>query len=160
MLACGCTARARGPAAVKLKPGGVISPFCEPAIATSTPQASISNGMQPSDATASTISSASWPAARFASPIALMSFCTPDAVSTCATKIALIDLSAFNLASTASGRTARRKSPGSTSTCAPSIFAASPQPIAKRPLSSTSTLSPRESTLVSAASQAPWPFAA
>ena len=38
--------------------------------------------------------------------------------------------------------------------------AASPQPIAKRPLSSTSTLSPRDSTLVSAASQAPWPFAA
>jgi hypothetical protein len=37
--------------------------------------------------------------------------------------------------------------------------AASPQPIAKRPLSSTSTLSLRDSTLVSAASQAPWPLA-
>jgi hypothetical protein len=58
------------------------------------------------------------------------------------------------------GCTARRMSPESTSTCAPSIFAASPQAIAKRPLSRTSTLSPRESTLVSAASQAPWPFAA
>ena len=67
--------------------------------------------------------------------------------------------SALSFASTASGCTARRMSPANTSTCAPSIFAASPQAIAKRPLSSTSTLSPRESTLVSAASQAPWPFA-
>ena len=145
---------------MKLNPGGVISPFCEPAIATSTPQASISNGMQPSEATASTSSSASLPAASRALPIAAMSFCTPDAVSTCVTRIALMLRSALSFASTASGCTARRSSPVSTSTCAPSIFAASPQAIAKRPLSSTSTLSPRESTLVSAASQAPWPFAA
>ena len=161
MLAFLCASRARGPAAVKPRPGGVIRPFCEPDIATSTPQASISNGMQPSEATASTISSASWPAARIASPIALMSLTTPDAVSTCVTRMALISplASAFSRASTASGCTARRKSPGKISTSAPSIFAASPQPIAKRPLSSTSTLSPRDSTLVSAASQAPWPLA-
>ena len=95
------------------RPGGVISPFCEPDIATSTPQASISNGMQPSEATASTISSASWPAARTAWPIASMSLTTPEAVSICATRIALIApaLSARSRASTASGCTARRKSP-------------------------------------------------
>ena len=75
---------------MKPRPGGVISPFCEPAIATSTPQSSISNGMQPSEATASTSSSASLPAASRALPIALMSFSTPDAVSTCATRIALM----------------------------------------------------------------------
>ena len=129
-------------------------------MATSTPQASISNGTQPSEATVSTISSASWPAARIASPIALMSLTTPEAVSICATSTALISAlaSAFSRAATASGLTARRKSPGSTSTSAPSILAASPQAMAKRPLSSTSTLSPRESTLVSAASHTPWPF--
>ena len=65
-------------------------PFCEPDIATSTPQASMSNGMQPSEATASTMSSASCPAARIAWPIAGMSLTTPDAVSICATSTALI----------------------------------------------------------------------
>jgi hypothetical protein len=43
-----CASRARSLAATKLKPGGVINPFCDPAIATSTPQASIANGTQPS----------------------------------------------------------------------------------------------------------------
>ena len=50
--------RARSLAATKPRPGGVIRPFCEPDIATSMPQASISNGMQPSDATVSTMNSA------------------------------------------------------------------------------------------------------
>ena len=68
-------------------------------------------------------------------------------------------LSSRRRASTSAGRTARRQSPASVSTSHPSFAAASPQPAANRPLSSTSTLSPRESTLVSAASQAPWPFA-
>ncbi len=136
-------------------------PFCEPDMATSTPQASISNGMQPSEATASTISSASCPAARIALPIASISFTTPDAVSICATSTALIlpSLSAFRRASTAAGRTARRMSPFSTSTSTPMRRALSPQPIAKRPLSSTRILSPLLSTLVSVASQAPWPLA-
>ena len=62
-------------------------------------------------------------------------------------------------ASTSAGRIARRQSPFSTSTSAPIAAAALPQPIAKRPLSSTSTLSPRDSTLESVASQAPWPLA-
>jgi len=105
-----CASRARLPAAVKLRPGGVIRPFCEPAIATSTPHASISNGTQPSEATVSTINSALWPAARIAAPIALMSLMTPEAVSICATSSALISpfLSFFSRASTASGFTARR----------------------------------------------------
>jgi hypothetical protein len=53
-----------------------------------------------------------------------------------------------------------RQEPASTSTSAPMKRAISPQPMAKRPLASTRTLSPRESTLVSAASQPPWPLAA
>src|ERR1700709_2738267 len=64
MLACWCTSRARSLAATKPRPGGVIRPFCEPDIATSTPQPSISNGMQPSEATVSTMYSAGWPVAR------------------------------------------------------------------------------------------------
>ena len=125
----------------------------------------MSNGMQPSDATASTISSASCPAARIAWPIAAMSFTTPEAVSICATSTALMvsppgDLrSAFRRASTSAGRTARRMSPFSTSTSTPMRRACSPQLMANRPLSSTRILSPLESTLVSAASQAPWPLA-
>jgi hypothetical protein len=59
MSAVLCASRARGDAAVKPRPGGVIKPFCEPAMATSTPQASISNGTQPSEATVSTMSNAS-----------------------------------------------------------------------------------------------------
>ena len=95
---------------MKPSPGGVISPFCEPAIATSTPQASISNGTQPSEATVSTMNNAWCPAARMASPIALMSLTTPEAVSICATRIALISPlpSCSSRAATASGRTARR----------------------------------------------------
>jgi len=138
-------------------------PFCEPDIATSTPHASISNGMQPSEATASTMNSASCPAARIASPIAAMSLTTPDAVSICATSTALmvfppLALSALRCASTSAGRTARRMPPFRISTSAPMRRAPSPQPMAKRPLSSTKTLSPLLSTLVSEASQAPWPL--
>ena len=113
-------------------------------MATSTPQASMSNGMQPSEATASTMSSASCPAARIAWPIAGMSLTTPDAVSICATRMALIvpPLSAFSRASTSAGRTARRMSPFRTSTSTPMRRALSPQLMAKRPLSSTRILSP------------------
>src|SRR3546814_14071859 len=39
-----------GPAATKPSPGSVISPFCEPVTATSTPQPSISNGIVPMEA--------------------------------------------------------------------------------------------------------------
>jgi hypothetical protein len=68
-------------------------------------------------------------------------------------------LSCFSRASTSAGRIARRQSPFSTSTSTPIAAAALPQPIAKRPLSSTSSLSPRDSTLDSVASHAPWPLA-
>ncbi len=42
-------------------------------MATSIPQASISKGMQPSEATASTMNSAGWPLALIALPMASMS---------------------------------------------------------------------------------------
>src|SRR3546814_3733016 len=47
-----------GPAATKPRPGSVISPFCEPVTATSTPQPSISNGMVPREAMVSSRNSA------------------------------------------------------------------------------------------------------
>jgi hypothetical protein len=153
-----CASRAWSSAATK--PGGVIRPFCEPAIATSTPHVSISNFMQPNEATASTISSASWSAARRASLTAAMSFTTPEAVSICATRIALMvpPLSARRRASTSLRRTARRMSPFRISTSTPIRRAFSPQPTANRPLSSTRILSPFDSTLASEASQASCPL--
>ena len=106
--------------------------------------------MQASEATASTIRSAAWPAARIACADRL------DVVDDARRRVDLhhqdrldlMRLSVLSRASTSSGRTARRKSPGRISTSTPSMRAHSPQPSAKRPLSSTSTLSPRESTLV------------
>src|SRR3546814_2985838 len=47
-----------GPSATKPRPGSVISPFCEPVTATSTPQPSISNGMVPRVAMVSSRNSA------------------------------------------------------------------------------------------------------
>ena len=52
--------RARGLTAVNASPGGDISPFCDPATATSTPQSSIRKSTVPSDATTSAISRAGW----------------------------------------------------------------------------------------------------
>ena len=131
-------------------------------MATSTFQASISNGMQPSEATQSTIRRAGWPAASIARRIAGMSLTTAEAVSTCTTRIALIScaVSAARRWATAAGSTARRQSPFSTSTLIPSIRAMSPQPTANTPDSSTSTVSPRDRTLLTAASQPPCPLAA
>ena len=124
------TVRARSLAATKARPGGVIRPFCEPAMATSTPQPSMSNGMQPSEATQSTISSAGCLAASIALRMAGMSLTTPEAVSICTTSMALMAwaLSRFRRSSTAAGSTARRQSPFSTSTSTPIILAISPQP--------------------------------
>jgi hypothetical protein len=53
-----------------------------------------------------------------------------------------------------------RGAPRKTSTLTPIIRAMSPHPSANSPLSSTSTVSPRDNTLVSAPPQPPWPFAA
>jgi hypothetical protein len=46
-----------------------------------------------------------------------------------------------------------------TSTSTPILRAISTQPWVNRPVASAKALSPREKTLDSAASQAPWPFA-
>ena len=85
-----CTVARPSLAATKASPGGVIRPFCEPDMATSTPQPSMSNGMQPSEATQSTISRAGCLAASMALRIAGMSLTTPEAVSICTTSTALI----------------------------------------------------------------------
>jgi hypothetical protein len=127
-----CAFRARSFATTKLKPGGHItpynidifvawisfsiwfySPFCEAPSATSMFHRSNSSSIVPSDATASTMYSALWFASRIARPIAGMSLTTPDAVSICTHRIALMapSLSCFNRSSTATGSTARSHSP-------------------------------------------------
>src|ERR1700694_2190652 len=52
------TASAFSDTALKLRPGGSISPFCEPATDTSMPQASCSYSSEPSPEMVSTIKSA------------------------------------------------------------------------------------------------------
>src|SRR3546814_4439161 len=81
-------------------------------------------GRVPREAMVSTRNRAPWPAASIALRMAAMSFTTLDAVSTCTTSTALIlpALSCFSRASSAAGSTARRQSPGSTSTSTPIIF--------------------------------------
>jgi len=93
--------------------------------------------------------------------MAAMSLTTPELVSICTASTALMApaLSSRSRCLISAGSTARRQSPLTTSASMPSRAAASPQSTAKRPLSSTKILSPRESTFVSAASQAPWPLA-
>ena len=95
----------------------------------------MSKGMQPSEATQSTISRAGCLAASMALRMAGMSLTTPEAVSICTTSTALMawPLSRFRRSSTAAGSTARRQSPFSTSTSTPIILAISPQPQREAP---------------------------
>jgi hypothetical protein len=67
-----------------------MKPFCEPAMAQSTPHSSILNGSEPIDEMPSTNSSAGWPAASIALRTAPMSLVTPVAVSLWTTITALM----------------------------------------------------------------------
>ena len=89
-----------------------------------------------------------------------MSFLTDEPVSTWATKIAFSSRvrSARSTSSTAAGSTGRRSGAHSTSVFTPENAAISPQATAKRPDSSTRTLSPRDSVFEMAISQAPCPL--
>ena len=66
-------------ALAKLRPGGAISAFCEPATTTSTPHSSCGSGTAPSPETASTAISA--PCRCAISVSSRMSFTTPVDVS-------------------------------------------------------------------------------
>ena len=146
------------------RPGPAASsgPSASRHMATSTPQPSMSKGMQPSEATQSTISRAGC----LAASIGLAD--GGDVVDDAGGRIDLHHQHGLDGVALVAPQPLleRRRIDGaapvalSTSTSTPIILAISPQPRAKRPLSSASTVSPRESTLVSAASQPPWPLAA
>ena len=96
-------AHAAGDTATKARPGVADRAFCEPPTATSTPQASHSNGTAPTLDTLSTTRST--PAARVIRPTASTSWITAVDVSLCCIRTALVGASA-NAASTSAGCTA------------------------------------------------------
>ena len=120
----------------------------------------MSKGAAASEATTSTISSAGWPAASIARRTAATSEVIAVAVSVCTISTALISapVSWRSRSSITFGSSALRQSLETTSTSTPKVDAISAQLREKCPTSGASTLSPGESTLTSAASQAPWPF--
>ncbi len=91
MSAVSCALCALSLAATKARPGGVIRPFCEADMATSMPHSSMAKGMQAREATPSTMNRAGWPAASMARRTALTSLTTPEAVSICTIRIALME---------------------------------------------------------------------
>ena len=107
----------------------------------------------------STISSAGWPARSIAARISAMRLVAPVEVSLCTTITALIAcaLSSASFASIAAGSAPRRQSPGMKSTSMPKRPAIWRHSVAKWPVSTISTLSPGDSVLTIAASQAPVP---
>src|SRR6202795_511872 len=153
------TASAFSDTALKPRPGGSINPFCEPATDTSTPQASCSYSIEPRPEMVSTISSAGC----FVRSIALRTSSgdvtkTVD-VSLCLTITALILCwrSAPRLASIASPSAPRCQSPGRKSPSSLNLSAMPCHSTANWPVSAIKTLSPGNSVLTIAASQAPVP---
>src|ERR1700676_1703497 len=145
--------------ALKPRPGGSISPFCEPATDTSMPQASCSYSIEPRPEMVSTISRAGC----FVRSIALRTssgdVTQPVDVSLCTTITALILCwrSAASLASIASTSAPRRQSPGRKSTSSLNLSAMPCHSTANWPVSAIKTLSPGNSVLTIAASHAPVP---
>ena len=146
---------------MKLRPGGSISPFCEPATVTSTPHSSIRYSIEASEEIVSTKSSAGWRAASIASRTAGIRLTTPVEVSLCTTQTALISwpLSARKRASIAAGSAPCRQSVGRSSVLRPKRVAICSQSNANQPVSTMSTASPGDNVFTSAASQAPVPDA-
>src|ERR1700730_14663457 len=98
------TASAFSDTALKDRPGGSISPVCEPATDTSTPQASCSYSIEPRPEMVSTISSAGCLVRSIALRTSSGEVTQPVEVSLCTTITALIlcPRSAASLASSAS----------------------------------------------------------
>src|SRR6267142_1083458 len=132
------TASAFSDTALKPRPGGSISPFCEPATDTSTPQASCSYSIEPRPEMVSTISSAGCLTRSIALRTSSGWVTQPVEVSLCTTITALI----------LCRRSAARRA---------SISAMSCHSTANCPVSAIRTLSPGCSVLTIAASQAPVP---
>ncbi len=123
--------------ALNPRPGGIIRPFCDPAIVTSTPHSSCRNSMQPIAETESTMNRAGWFAASIASRTRAMLLVTPVEVSLCTTMTARIwwSGSARSRSSIASASTPLRQSPAITSTCSPMRVASRSHRAAKCPVS-------------------------
>src|SRR5689334_3842969 len=145
--------------ALKERPGGSISPFCEPPTVTSTPHSSWRYSIEASDEIVSTISRAGCLAASMALRTAAMLETQPVEVSLWTTQTALIAcaLSALSRASIWPASAPRRQSLAMNSGWSPSLVAMFFQSVAKCPVSYISTRSPGESVLTSAASHAPVP---
>ena len=107
----------------------------------------------------STMNRAGWPAASIALRISATRLVAPVEVSLWTTMTALIlrALSSVSLASIAAGSAPWRQSPGMNSTSTPKRVAICFQSVAKWPVSAIRTVSPGESVLTIAASQAPVP---
>ncbi|GIX12235.1 MAG: hypothetical protein KatS3mg118_0194 [Paracoccaceae bacterium] len=107
----------------------------------------------------SVISSADDPAASIAARIAGMSLSAELAVSVWQTSTARVSGAARRASSSRSGVHRRARAEIEDLDRDPRAAGPfRPQPRAKRPVASASTRSPRDRVLVSAASQAPWPF--
>src|SRR5712692_7031506 len=145
--------------ALKPSPGGSMSPFCAPAMVTSTPHSSWRKSVTARDEMVSTSSSAGCLARSSARRIATTSLVTPVEVSVCTSITALTAcaLSAARRASASPASTAWRQSPGMNSTTRPRRSASTRHNVANWPVSKASTRSPGESVFTSAASQAPVP---
>ena len=147
--------------ALKERPGGSISPFCEPATVTSTPHSSCRNSIEPREEMVSTSSSAGCSAASMARRTSSTRVVQPVLVSLWTTQTALMACcrSARRTVSIASGSAPERQSPCRNSGLRPSRSAISRHRLANQPVSLISTRSPGLSVLTSAASHAPVPEA-
>ena len=96
--------QARSLRQTKARPGGTIQPFCEPVTTTSSPQPSVSSGIEPRLLTASTSSSLS--ASRTTRAISSRGFVTPVEVSLWVTSTALMLGSSASALRTSSGSAA------------------------------------------------------
>ena len=145
--------------ALNPRPGGIIMPFCEPAMVTSTPHSSCRYSSAPMPETVSTSSNAGWRAASIAARTAAISVTQPVEVSLCTTPTALMlwAVSAASAAPIASISAAWRQSVSIISALSCSFFAISIQLAANWPVRQNSTRSPGESVLTSAASHEPVP---
>ena len=107
-------ASARSLMALKLRPGGNIKPFCDPASVTSSPHSSWRRSIDPSDDTASTSNSAGCAAASIACRMAGRRLVTPVDVSLWTTSTARIRCSRSRASRSprSAGSTPRRQVPG------------------------------------------------
>ena len=149
---------ARSFSATKARPGGHISPFCEPATTASTPQASIGHGTTPREDTVSTTSSVS--VARVSPAYASMSSSTPVEVSLWVARTTRAPGWARRAAASRSGATVSPYGASRSRTVTPNARQTSSQRSPNLPQRITIASSPGDRRFTTAASIAPVPEAA